>query len=346
MIMRIKRPEIYLTNNKKLICFECKSELESKEKDFELKHIKQQDCMIVKEKILFCPICGRCYVNQDICRYLVRKYPGYYLDVSIYRLKDKKRKKQNNKIIIEDSKIVDSSKKSGTINVEDVKPEIEHIKTNNSVSNEMGNNTIKTSLYISNTYAFLHNVCPKCHSELSEEKVNVPVFYDNGDFFQYYVTTALFCHNCKKGYLSNDNVEAIIKKVYNSVLKSSEIRLENMNVRYDQSYQNHYYYPTINNEDAIYVTKDTTVQMIEPQYHSLNLNNVSFLGELGYTVNKGENARRFILKQAVQKYGKRKVADHISALIRLRKRQRDGAIRYAYAIRIWQQDLNYVSFLE
>lgn len=71
----------------------------------------------------------------------------------------------------------------------------------------------------------------------------------------------------------------------------------------------------------------------------------SFLGEMGYSVSKGVDARHYILTEAIKKYGKRRVCDHIACLIATRKVQKEGKRKFAYALHIWQNDLNNISSL-
>ena len=77
----------------------------------------------------------------------------------------------------------------------------------------------------------------------------------------------------------------------------------------------------------------------------MDLNSQSFLGKLGYSVNKAVSVRHQILTEAIRIYGKRKVTDHLAFLIATRKGQENGALKYAYAINIWQTDINFLSDL-
>ncbi len=71
--------------------------------------------------------------------------------------------------------------------------------------------------------------------------------------------------------------------------------------------------------------------------------NDSFLADMGYSTSLLQSDRRKILDNAMFKYGRRKTADHIRFLIRMREAQSGGAERYATAISIWQDDLNYIA---
>ena len=89
--MARKTPSVYLTNGKKHYCSLCKCDLVSQKKEIILHSTKGTESISVKEQILFCPECRHYYITQEMSRQLVKRYPGYYLDMSTYNLKHRKK---------------------------------------------------------------------------------------------------------------------------------------------------------------------------------------------------------------------------------------------------------------
>ena len=71
-------------------------------------------------------------------------------------------------------------------------------------------------------------------------------------------------------------------------------------------------------------------------------NEKSFLGEMGYSTHKSQNERQAILYKAIILYGKQRIIDHISFLIRMRMMQENGSVKYQKAISRWKEDLIFV----
>lgn len=102
--MARKTPSVYLTSGKKHYCSLCKCDLVSREKEIVLRPTKGIESLRVKEQILFCPGCRRSYITQEMSRQLVNRYFGYYLDVSTYNLKPRKKNKINKALDLADKK--------------------------------------------------------------------------------------------------------------------------------------------------------------------------------------------------------------------------------------------------
>ena len=196
-------------------------------------------------------------------------------------------------------------------------------------------------VFVSNTYNFNTGVCPVCCSVMTKDHANIPVLYENGDFYRYYAEEILYCHKCKRGYVGQKTIEKLLQRINAATNHYSIVKLENARVSFNKE-QKFSYYPTVDNTSAVFIP--------DYQYHpstmeydgEMNLNAQSFLGAMGYTVKLPEHSRRIILAKAVKIHGKRKVADLICFLISSRRNQLNGATKFANAIRIWQKDLNYI----
>lgn len=80
-----------LNNNKpSQKCFKCKVELIKKYWNIHLKNSKNEE-MIKSELIYSCPNCKKLFISQKICVDLRKKYPGYYVDLTQYTIKSKKK---------------------------------------------------------------------------------------------------------------------------------------------------------------------------------------------------------------------------------------------------------------
>lgn len=331
--MKIKKPEIFLTNSKKEICWHCKEKLICKEKTFDMKGSNSNPPKKVTENLLYCPKCSLFYVTQDICVSLSRKYKGYYVDASIYQLK---KKKVSNKT----TSTVSTSNTNNSALDSSAKKETKVISDSLHGTRSM----LTAPVFLSNTYNVENSICPKCNSVLIPEKVNVPVLFENGDFYRYFAETVLYCHRCKKGFLSKKSVNKIIDKILLNSHTNYTINLTNAKISRNKN-NDYLYYPTMENDTSIFFPNHDYSESSLEFSDGINLASESFLGKMGYTVSKHTDARHNILKKAVAVYGKRKVADHIAFLISTRKNQVNGTIKYANAIRVWQSDLNYISSL-
>ena len=202
---------------------------------------------------------------------------------------------------------------------------------------------LDAQIYLSNTYSSANNICPLCSSVLGKELVNIPVTEVNGDFYRYYADEVKFCYKCRKAYISKDTISSILNRMNSGARTTRTVKLENATVYRNENNTDYLYSPTLSNSHAVYFPGNDYRKNGASQNASMELNAQSFLGEMGYSVNKEGNIRRHILIEAVKTFGKRRVTDHIAFLIATRKAQENGAIKYAHAIRIWQEDINYIT---
>lgn len=200
-------------------------------------------------------------------------------------------------------------------------------------------------LLLSNTYSFYHNICPKCSSVLIKIEVNIPILKENGDFFHYYARELKYCYKCQKGYVDKRIIDSMLNTMNHSTYHTYNIKLANVITQYNKRNFQYQYIPTLDNDNAIFFPEHDYLPKINEPTSMMALNEQSFLGSMGYTVNKNNYTRRKILSNAVILYGKRKVADHINFLIETRKNQVGGKTKYANALKIWQKDLNFISEL-
>lgn len=339
--MAWKNPTLYLTNGKKQYCSLCKCDLISTEREFPMLPIKGGESITVKENVLFCPSCKKYYITQEMSRQFVQRHPGYYVDTSIYNFKPSKRKK--NKMDVEgkskspviqnspDSQSIHSAKQNDSINIS---------KQSIATTPARG---IESKVYLSNAYAIDNNICSLCNNKLERESVNIPVIDNNGNFFRYYVCIVRFCHKCQKAFVTKENVLSILSRINSTSKSVMTVQLENATIHQSEQSHDYWFSPTLNNNHAIFLPEQDFHEVRSSQSVEMELNAQSFLGEMGYSVNKGMSTRRHILMEATKKYGKRRVADHIAYLITTRRAQKNGDRRYAHALHIWQDDLNYIS---
>ncbi len=309
--------------------------------------INGTNTITVLETILFCPDCRRFYITQAMSRDLVNKYPGYYVDLSFYTLKPAKKlisnKKQAEKV---DSSQTEHQKEeilSDSTDVSHLKADNNSIEGINDVSQHATKPGLNVPVFLSNTYAPSNSICPLCRSALGEELVNIPVIDTNGDFYRYYSDTVRYCYKCRKAYISKDKIKAILRKVNSSAKTVRTVKLENATISRSEINRDYLFLPTLSNSYAVFFPDHDYKKSRTPKNESMDLNSQSFLGEMGYSVNKSVHIRHYILIEAIKKYGKRKVSDHIAFLIVTRKAQTKGESKYANAIHIWQQDLNFIS---
>ena len=204
--------------------------------------------------------------------------------------------------------------------------------------------TRNISVFISNTYNFNAGVCPVCCSVMTKDHANIPLLYENGDFYRYYAEEILYCHKCKKGYIGQKTIEKLLRRIHTATNCYSIAKLENARVSFNRE-QKFLYYPTADHTGAVFIPDYEHPPSTTEYDGEMNLHAQSFLGAMGYTVKLPEHSRRMILAKAVKIYGKRKVADLICFLISSRRNQFNGASKFANAIRIWQKDLNYITTL-
>ena len=217
---------------------------------------------------------------------------------------------------------------------------VQNKATSRKAPSEIG---LNAQIYLSNTYSAANNICPLCRSVLSRENVNIPVIETTGDFFRYYTESVRFCHKCRKAFISKETITSILTKVNSTSSNPKTLKIENATIHRDNSSQKYLFNPTLDNSYAIFFPGQDYERRRESTSDEMELNPQSFLGEMGYSTSKGINVRRHILTEAIKTYGKRKVCDHLAFLISMRKAQVNGAVKYANALKIWQDDLNYIS---
>ena len=120
------------------------------------------------------------------------------------------------------------------------------------------------------------------------------------------------------------------------------MKLSNGIIHIIPSSDSYLFSPSLDNSYLFYVPKKEPNENDVNASNSMELKPQSFLGKLGYTVNRTKNQRRQILTGAVKSYGKGKVADHLAFLISTRMAQKNGTSKYSHALSIWQDDLNYI----
>lgn len=308
---------IYLTNGKKDICRECKIQLVKRTKTFLIYSNSSKEPKEVTEELLFCDNCKRFYVSQLLATHLAKKYTGFHVDAHTYIVKHKPKRKNNSDIM---------KKESGGGKIE------HYVVTREHPSN--------IPIIVSNVYNVKNNTCPNCCSVLAYQKANIPVVHKNGDFYRYYAREVLYCHHCKKGYLTSKMVESLLDQWFATVSQGCSVSFENVVVR--QKDNSYLYYPSLDSDVPTVVPDYDYTETYDDRNDEFSYKTVSFLGEMGYSVQLNMQARHQILSGAVAKYGKRRVCDHIAFLIDNRRKQHNGAEKYRNAIKVWQSDLNYI----
>lgn len=340
------RSSIYLTNSRKHYCSLCKCDLTPQEKIFFMSQIGGAKLLTVTDELLFCPSCNRYYVTQEMCRLLVEKHPGYYLNASL--LKDKKKKSEKAKV---NTEIKAASPQPVSLNTSNKTTnnqqflDAETTYWTHLVADHKTPSGINANVLLTNTAPITNNTCPICRSILGKEAVNVPVIDNNGDFIRYYLYSTPYCYKCRKAYMSKSDSEEILSRINSHGGDNHTIGFENATIQRGSNSRDFLYRPSLNNNEAVFSPNTDYFPGRATRSDSLSLNETSFLGELGYTVSKDQIVRRRILDTAVKQFGKRRVCDHLAFLITTRRAQEDGEKRFANALAIWQSDLNYVSSL-
>lgn len=346
--MSFRKPTVNLLDGKRTYCRFCKESLVLQEKEFPMKQVKGNKAILVKDNLYFCQSCHRYYITKQKSQELVHKYPGYYVDVSLYNIKPKRKtnttESQKEKI----RQCSDLNNQAEAVQANQHAAQIFPIgeKTSETVStsNSKASSALSAKVFLSNTYATDHSICPFCNSVLRKELVNIPTINENGDFFRYYAESIRYCYKCRKAYITQKEVGEILRKINGDGTSNviSTVKFENVTVQQRQSNHEYLFSPTLDNTYALYVP-GYDYRKDEPTISgTMDLNPQSFLGRLGYSVNKPENIRHSILNEAIRIYGKRKVANHLAFLISTRKGQANGEFKFARAISIWQADLNYI----
>ena len=328
------KPEVYLLNGKKDQCWDCKAPLSSVTHTFSLTRVGTNEKKRIEESILFCPSCQKYYVSQEMCKSLAHKYPKYFLNVAISSVKSKR--------TASPQAIADVPQKS-TIQEHKEQPpsptEITDTPRNTETKPVSG---ITVPVYLSNTYGIHNKVCPQRNSTTTMQQVNIPVLLENGDFHRYYTGDAMFCNNCKCGYITQTTADLILKRVQRPSAEKRTIRLANVEVSYGLRDDKYLYHPTLDNKSAIYSPGFEWEKASSHESIELRLNSESFLHKMGYSVQEPESVRHAILMKAAKEFGKRRVVDHLTFLIDTRRSQSDGPQKYKNAINIWQRDKNFI----
>ena len=312
-----RQPVIYLTSGKHEKCGCCGTTLEHKIEVFTIKGKMPQDTKQVKENILYCPICKRYYATQKLCCEIVKKYPGYHIDVALYNLRFQNSKR--------------TATKTGQVKS----------KSKQDADWKISQKSLTTPTFLVQASKTSNNICPKCSSTMNKEKINVPILTESGDFFRYYAGFGMYCHNCKKAYMTEETVVLILKKLQSQARDTCQAEFVNAKIKQDNQSSQYLIYPTIDTGSGIYHPGRNNSQKSSRKHNQMILNPQSFLGEMGYSVDKSMDRRHQILKNAIDLFGKRKVTDHLAFLIATRRSQTNGETKYANAISIWQSDTNY-----
>ena len=181
-----------------------------------------------------------------------------------------------------------------------------------------------------------NRVCPKCKYTLWLKRYNIPVYDRTGKFISYYVDKLHWCPTCKVVYMT----EETFMRIQNRVLKGRKyIRPSNIRTMVKKHPERYLSDPILSNGFEVDTRSET--QGYEGQ-QIYNLASSSFLSDEGYSVSVPMTERHEKLNSAIQKYGKRRVTDHLRFLIRTRQGQKEGREKFANAISIWTDDLNYV----
>ena len=168
----------------------------------------------------------------------------------------------------------------------------------------------------------------------------------NGDFHRYYSEEVRYCHKCRKAFITQNNIGNILKRIQNAKDTDSSVTIKFKNGTLERSgnSKGYLFNPTLDNsfsvfQPPLYSWYADYKESLSSATGEMDLNPESFLGAMGYSVNRPENIRHSILKKAVDIHGKRRVADHVAWLISTRKSRADQA----RAVRIWQGDLNFIT---
>ena len=339
------KPSVYLTNSRKHYCTLCKCDLVPLETELNMSKIGGSAVLKVRDVILYCPSCQHYYVTQQMCRSLVEKHPGYYLSASL--IKAKKNGAEKNKNKPDSQRTTNQPNPNGSpLNVSQNSRSVVSSKEKDVGSSNLEPNNptgINSPVLLSNTAPVANNTCPLCRSVLGGESVNIPVIDENNNFVRYYLATVPYCYRCRKAFLSKEKATEILSRINANRGDCRTIRINNATVQPYQRNQGYLFRPTLNNSEAVFSLNNDYRVRSSANSGTLELNEKSFLGEMGYSVSENTTVRRIILDEAVKQFGKRRVCDHLAFLISTRRAQADGINKYSNALRIWQSDLNYIS---
>lgn len=339
--MAFRNPMVNLLDGRRPYCRFCKEDLVLQNTEFKMMPIRSGSPISIKGQLYFCQCCHRYYITKEMSHDLVMKHPGYYVDVSLYDIMPAKK-------AIKQKDSTDNSKKSSNARNILQAPRTSTVSKNSDAQAYQGNSSaLDVPIYFFNTFAAAHSICPFCNSVLGKEAVNIPTLNADGNFFRYYIETISYCYKCRRAFLTHKEADGLLRKINGTVSSNAikTVRFENVSVHRGQSNQEYLYRPTLDNTYALYATGHDGQKNHPNNSVALDLNSQSFLGKLGYSVSKAVNVRHKILTEAIRIYGKRKVTDHLAFLIAIRKGQENGAPKYAHAISVWHEDLNFISSL-
>ena len=187
-------------------------------------------------------------------------------------------------------------------------------------------------------------ICPACNSRIYLGKYNIPAYDSENNFAGYYLSNGYHCQKCQKFMIQLKDFHDLVRRVA-TTHKDRYVVPDNMNRRYDTISQGYLYQPIV---DDVYIRVNSTRVVVGSEVgresvEAMQLNDASFLYAMGYNVNVSQTERREVLNRAVERYGKRKVSDHIRFLIHTRKGQANGKEKFSFALGVWRDDLNYIS---
>jgi hypothetical protein len=170
--------------------------------------------------------------------------------------------------------------------------------------------------------------------KLQRKVMFVPLLKSKGVNIQSkYIELEIYYKNDKKAFITTDTVDMVNQKYYPKVLKTRpyDKEIEPIHNAYVQQQPESFRWPS------------TEIQENSPSSDSSDqptLNENSELKLLGYQITGLTRAKRWsILEKAVPKLGLKKVAHIIAYNVKLRKGQKNGMVKFKYAIGEWEYDL-------
>lgn len=210
------------------------------------------------------------------------------------------------------------------------------IKPTSSLENPKQNNSPKAfNIILTDRNCVNRLICPNCGNQLKIKRYNIPAYDKTERFVSYFVQNLLYCSHCAQTLMT----EAVYKDLQKRMsTQSQHIRPTNVRLSY-HSHDDMYLYEPVAGFELYF---ERTANRTSQGNQMTTLAQSSFLADEGYNIHLNNSARREILRSAVDHYGRRRVVDHLRFLISTRMGQRDGRTKFAKAIGIWQDDLNYV----
>lgn len=208
--------KIYFLNNNKSSqkCFICKVDLIEKYWRLHLKNFKKEE-MVKEELIYSCPNCKKLFITQKICVDLKKKYPGYYVDLTQYTIKSKKKTTNT-----PDMPNKNNNSKTPTEN----HPKHQNVCISNSENSEK-------TFQDNNNYIIVYRTL--CHCLSCERIGHYPIMEDykliiNGQHKQEIEIPVERCNICGRFYISEE-VLSLYEKIHGVLLfeRKYEDELEN-----------------------------------------------------------------------------------------------------------------------